>query len=150
MENRRHAVDRILWFRRYLNLTQISSLRAIRSCRKNFGRSKQLRRAAIRILRLVQKRFGKGRWRNLTGIANVRLSVGTIWLAELHWFEAHGIGKKQLRIKRFLDLERWKNNRNQLWNSRSVSGVMIPHSLLFVRSINCYQMRAQLSQTAFE
>jgi len=55
---------------------------------------------------LVQKRFGKGRWRNLKGIANVRLSVGTIRLAELHWFEAHGIGKKQLRIKRFLDLER--------------------------------------------
>jgi len=68
----------------------------------------------------------------------------------LHWFEAHGIGKKQLRIKRFLDLERWKNNRNQLWNSRSVSGVMIPHSLLFVRSISCYQMRAHLSQTTFE
>ena len=63
-------------------------------------------RRNIRILRLLLKRFGKGRWRNLKGIANVRLSVGTIRLAELHWFEAHGIGKKQLRIKRFLDLER--------------------------------------------
>ena len=57
----------------------------------------------IRILRLLQKRFGKGRWRKLKGIANVRLSDGTIRLAELHWFEAHGIGKKQIRIKRFLD-----------------------------------------------
>jgi hypothetical protein len=57
----------------------------------------------IRILRLLEKRFGRGRWRKLKGIANVRLSDGTIRLAELHWFEAHGIGKKKLRIKRYLD-----------------------------------------------
>lgn len=58
----------------------------------------------IRILRVLQKRYGKGRWRKLKGIANVRLGDGRIRLAELHWFEAHGIGKKELRIKRFLDL----------------------------------------------
>lgn len=57
----------------------------------------------IRILALLEKRFGKGRWRKLKGIANVRLSDGTIRLAELHWFEAHGIGKRKLRIKRFLN-----------------------------------------------
>ncbi len=57
----------------------------------------------IRILRLLERRFGKGRWRKLKGIANVCLSDGTIRLAELHWFEAHGIGKKKLRIKRYLD-----------------------------------------------
>ena len=57
----------------------------------------------IRILRLLEKRFGRGRWRKLKGIANVRLSDGTIRLAELHWFEAHGIGKRKLRIKRYLD-----------------------------------------------
>lgn len=57
----------------------------------------------IRILSLLRKRYGKGRWRKLKGIANVRLLDGAIRLAEVHWFEAHGIGKKKMRIKRFLD-----------------------------------------------
>jgi hypothetical protein len=57
----------------------------------------------IRILPLLRKRYGKGRWRKLKGIAKVRLLDGTIRLAELHWFEAHGIGKRKMRIKRFLD-----------------------------------------------
>lgn len=58
---------------------------------------------AIRILVLLQKRYGKGRWRKLKGIASVRLNDGTIRLAEIHWFEAHGIGKRKMRIKRYLD-----------------------------------------------
>lgn len=58
---------------------------------------------AIRILPLLQKRNGKGRWRKLKGIANVRLNDGTIRLAEVHWFEAHGIGKRKMRIKYYLD-----------------------------------------------
>ncbi|MDQ6653579.1 MAG: hypothetical protein M3Y84_12645 [Acidobacteriota bacterium] len=57
----------------------------------------------IRILSLLQKRYGKGRWRKLKGVANVRLNDGTIRIAEIHWFEAHGIGKKKMRIKRYLD-----------------------------------------------
>jgi hypothetical protein len=57
----------------------------------------------IRILPFLRKRYGKGRWRKLKGIANVQLSDGSIRLAEVHWFEAHGIGKKKMRIKRFLD-----------------------------------------------
>jgi hypothetical protein len=57
----------------------------------------------IRILPLLRKRYGKGRWRKLKGVANVRLFDGTIRLAEVHWFQAHGIGKKKMRIKRFLD-----------------------------------------------
>ncbi|TVM02709.1 MAG: hypothetical protein CV087_08935 [Candidatus Brocadia sp. WS118] len=57
----------------------------------------------IRILPLLQKRYGKGRWRKLKGIANIRLSDGTVRLAEIPWFEAHGIGKRKMRIKRFLD-----------------------------------------------
>ena len=57
----------------------------------------------IRILPLLRKRYGRGRWRKLKGIATVRLSDGTIRFAEVHWFEAHGIGKKKMRIKRFLD-----------------------------------------------
>ena len=57
----------------------------------------------IRILAYLQQEFGRGRWRKLKGVANVRLNSGEIRLAEIHWFEAHGIGKKLLRIKRYLD-----------------------------------------------
>ncbi|MCY7348359.1 MAG: hypothetical protein LH614_19360 [Pyrinomonadaceae bacterium] len=57
----------------------------------------------IRILPFLQSEFGSGRWRKLKGIAQIRLSTGEIRLAEIHWFEAHGIGKKFLRIKQYLD-----------------------------------------------
>ncbi|MBI3783066.1 MAG: hypothetical protein HY270_06675 [Deltaproteobacteria bacterium] len=57
----------------------------------------------IRIASLLLKRYGKARWRKLKGVARVRLSDGTVRYAELHWFQAHGIGKKKPRIKRFLD-----------------------------------------------
>jgi hypothetical protein len=57
----------------------------------------------IRILTFLQQEFGKGRWRKLKGIARVKLSNGEIRMAEVHWFEAHGIGKKFLRIKHYLD-----------------------------------------------
>lgn len=58
---------------------------------------------SIRELPALQKRFGKGRWRKLKGIAAVRLSNGMIRRAEIHWYEAHGIGKKRIKIKRYLD-----------------------------------------------
>jgi hypothetical protein len=57
----------------------------------------------IQILPLLRKRYGRGRWRKLKGKTIVRLADGTIRRAEVHWFEAHGIGKKKARIKRFLD-----------------------------------------------
>lgn len=60
-------------------------------------------RGKIRIVPLLRKRYGKGRWRKLKGNATVRLSDGSIRLAEVHWFQAHGIGKRKIRIKRFLD-----------------------------------------------
>jgi hypothetical protein len=59
--------------------------------------------SGIRILPLLRERYGRGRWRKLKGVANVRLPDGTIRLAEVHWFEAHGIGKRKMRIKRYLD-----------------------------------------------
>ena len=58
---------------------------------------------SIRILPLLRKRYGRGRWRKLKGVATVRLSDGRIRKAEVHWFEAHGIGKKKMRIKYYLD-----------------------------------------------
>ncbi len=59
--------------------------------------------SSIRILPFLREEFGRGRWRKLKGIAHVRLENNDVRLAELHWFEAHGIGKKFLRIKRYLD-----------------------------------------------
>ena len=50
------------------------------------------------------KTYGKGRWRKLKGVASVRLKDGAIRLAELHWYEAHGIGKRDFKLKLpFLD-----------------------------------------------
>jgi hypothetical protein len=51
----------------------------------------------------LRKRFGPGRWRKRKGIARVRLSDGSIRLAEIHWYEAHGIGRKQFKIKQYID-----------------------------------------------
>ena len=59
--------------------------------------------SSIRILPVLLRKFGKGRWRKLKGVAQVQLRGGTIRLAEVHWFEAHGIGKRFMRIKRYLD-----------------------------------------------
>ena len=44
-------------------------------------------------------RYGRGRWRKLKGIARVRLIDGTVHTAEVHWYEAHGIGRRELKIK---------------------------------------------------
>jgi hypothetical protein len=59
--------------------------------------------SSIRELHELRARFGRGRWRKRKGVADVRLSDGTIRLAEVHWYEAHGIGKVRIKIKRYLD-----------------------------------------------
>jgi hypothetical protein len=56
----------------------------------------------IRVLAKLQKRHGRGRWRKRKGFAEVRLESGEIARAELHWYEATGIGKRGMKIKRFL------------------------------------------------
>ena len=58
---------------------------------------------AIRDLSRLNKVHGEGRWRKLKGRASVRLPSGRIRLAELRWYEAHGIGKRDFKIKRYLD-----------------------------------------------
>ena len=58
---------------------------------------------SIHDLERLRKIYGKGRWRKRKGIARVRLRSGRIRLAELHWYEAHGIGKRDMRRKRYLD-----------------------------------------------
>jgi hypothetical protein len=59
--------------------------------------------SAIRDLRRLRKQYGPGNWRKLKGTATVRLFDGRIRNAEIHWYEAHGIGKRKLKIKAFLD-----------------------------------------------
>ena len=53
----------------------------------------------IRELRRLQRWHGKGRWRKRKGVARVRLLDGTIHEAELHWYEAHGVGRREMKIK---------------------------------------------------
>jgi hypothetical protein len=59
--------------------------------------------SSIREIKSLRKEYGRGRWRKLKGDANVKLQNGRIRLAELHWYEAHGIGKRKMKIKTFLD-----------------------------------------------
>jgi len=59
--------------------------------------------SAIRELPRLRKIYGRGRWRKRKGIATVRLPDGSVRLAEVHWYEATGIGRKELKIKRYLD-----------------------------------------------
>jgi hypothetical protein len=58
--------------------------------------------SSIRGVVRLRKVYGAGRWRKLKGIAMVRLPDGTICKAEIHWYEAHGIGKRETKIKRLL------------------------------------------------
>jgi len=57
----------------------------------------------IRDLKRLRRSYGKGRWRKMKGIARIRLMTGRVRLAELHWYEAHGIGKKEIKRKGYLD-----------------------------------------------
>ena len=57
----------------------------------------------IREIMRLRKQYGSGRWRKLKGIARVRLTNSSVRKAEIHWYEAHGIGKKKMKVKRFLD-----------------------------------------------
>ena len=57
----------------------------------------------IRDLQKIRKKHGKGRWRKLKGIGRIRLPNSSECYAELHWYEAHGIGKKELKVKELLD-----------------------------------------------
>ncbi len=59
--------------------------------------------SAIRDVARLRKMYGKGRWRKLKGVAQVRLRSGRIHLAELHWYEAHGSGRKEMKRKRYMD-----------------------------------------------
>ena len=59
--------------------------------------------SAIREIDRLRKLYGAGRWRKLKGKARIRLDDNSVWMAELHWYEAHGIGKRGLKIKYLLE-----------------------------------------------
>jgi hypothetical protein len=58
---------------------------------------------SIRELARLRRAYGPGRWRKLKGVATIHLDDGTAWTAEVHWYEAHSLGRKELKIKRFLE-----------------------------------------------
>lgn len=58
---------------------------------------------SIRELERLRKVYGSGRWRKLKGIATIQLEDGTVCRAEIHWYDAHGLGKKEIKIKYILE-----------------------------------------------
>ena len=58
---------------------------------------------SIRERKRLKAQFGGRRWRKLKGIAIIQLLNGNLRRAELHWYDAHGVGRRKMKIKRFLD-----------------------------------------------
>ncbi len=58
---------------------------------------------AIRELERLRRVYGPGRWRKRKGVARVQLPDGSTPLAEVHWYEAHGLGRKEFKVKRLLE-----------------------------------------------
>ena len=58
--------------------------------------------AAVKIRKQLEKLYGHGNWKKMKGIADVRLADGSVKQAEIHWFEAHGIGKKNIKVKYYV------------------------------------------------
>jgi hypothetical protein len=58
--------------------------------------------SGIREIARLRRLYGRGRWRKRKGIARVRLTDGSLHLAEIHWYEAAGIGRKELKLKHLL------------------------------------------------
>jgi len=59
--------------------------------------------AGVRLRRYLRRSYGPGRWRKLKGMTTIRLPNGALRKVELHWYEAHGIGRRDLRIKRYVE-----------------------------------------------
>lgn len=59
--------------------------------------------SSIRELSRLRRIHGAGRWRKCRGVAQIRLVDGSIHRAELHWYESHGLGRFEVKLKRFLD-----------------------------------------------
>lgn len=58
---------------------------------------------SVRQRRRLKRLYGEGRWRKLKGLARVELAAGEVRNAEVHWYEASGIGRREIKIKRFIE-----------------------------------------------
>jgi hypothetical protein len=59
--------------------------------------------SGVRVRSFLRRVYGDGRWRKRKGIATVRLANGNLRRVELHWYEAHGIGRRDIKIKKYVD-----------------------------------------------
>lgn len=59
--------------------------------------------ASVQVRARLNKVYGQGRWRKRKGFARIRLSSGAVRRVELHWYEAHGIGRRDFKIKAYAD-----------------------------------------------
>jgi hypothetical protein len=59
--------------------------------------------ASIHEIARLRRHYGRARWRKRKGVAKIELGDGTVRLAEVHWYEATGIGRRELKLKRYLD-----------------------------------------------
>ena len=59
----------------------------------------------VRSRRYLNRTYGRGRWRKMKGVAMIRTSSGSLHRAEVHWYEAHGLGKRDFKIKQYLGRE---------------------------------------------
>jgi hypothetical protein len=57
----------------------------------------------VRVRSYLRKAYGQGPWRKMKGTATIRLSNGALRVVELHWYEAHGVGQRDMKIKRYVD-----------------------------------------------
>lgn len=58
----------------------------------------------IRILKYLKKRYGGQHWKKKKRVALVKDPYsGLPRRAEVHWFEAHGVGKVEIKRKRWLE-----------------------------------------------
>ncbi|MGH9521701.1 MAG: hypothetical protein ACRD3E_04125 [Terriglobales bacterium] len=57
---------------------------------------------SVRKRRILSRKYGRGQWPKMKGIAEVQYPDGKVWIAEIHWFEAHGVGKRDFKVKRDL------------------------------------------------
>ncbi len=58
--------------------------------------------SSVKIRKRLEKLYGRGKWKKMKGTARVLLTDGSVSLAEIHWFEAHGIGKRNIKVKHYL------------------------------------------------
>ncbi len=58
---------------------------------------------SLKVRKVLRTHYGPGRWRKMKGFATVRLANSRVRRVELHWYEAHGIGPRDFKIKRYVD-----------------------------------------------